>query len=184
MQVLFDRMSRLGIVNLAINSPSEVMENKDAIAIKSFYQTLLAATVTTAFVVTVNSAQANSFSQKTESLPNQTLISVEFKPPGETSPETSIGGGSRGEVQFKEPNDAIPNTGIEGGNHNPLEFKLPNSQAPSRNIEDDTQKPVEFIPPSTVAPTTNIDGSSQNRIKFNSPPSGAIRSKTISGDGK
>ncbi|WP_254564852.1 DUF928 domain-containing protein [Oscillatoria sp. HE19RPO] len=67
------------------------------------------------------------------------LIGLQFQPPGDPVPATSVGGGTRGNVRFAPPGETAPATSVGGG----------------------TRGNVRFAPPGETAPATSISGGSR-----------------------
>ena len=84
---------------------------------KLFWQTILGTTVTGAIILTANIAKADLAPQPENINLQKKLVSLQFTLPEQAStPNTSIGGGVRGDVQFALPEQApTPNTSIGGG---------------------------------------------------------------------
>ncbi|AFY84044.1 DUF928 domain-containing protein [Oscillatoria acuminata] len=82
-----------------------------------------------------------------ESVKVPTLISLQFRPPGDPTPATSVGGGTRGNVRFAPPGEAAPASSVGGG----------------------TRGNVRFAPPGEAAPLTSVSGGSRGEEGSLSP---------------
>ena len=121
---------------------------------KLFFQSLLGTTVTGAIILTANIAQAD-FSLKEEGATSKNnLIALQFELPDDAVPNTSVGGGVRGDVQFALPGESsTPNTSVGGGVRGDVEFALPGKDAtPDTSVGGGvrgTQIPLTAIVPNT-----------------------------------
>jgi Domain of Unknown Function (DUF928) len=89
---------------------------------------LVSTTVAGVLIFSANVATANSLSQQQETLKNQTLISLQFRLPGDPAPKTNVSGGVRGNVQFGLPGDAKPKNTVSGGVRGSVQFGLPSDK--------------------------------------------------------
>ncbi len=82
------------------------MNHRPRIVIPSFLFATLAGTVALSAVTESVQAEGVTF---------PALMSLQFKPPGDPTPATSVGGGTRGNVRFAPPGEAAPTTSVSGG---------------------------------------------------------------------
>ena len=82
------------------------MNHRPRIVIPSFMFATLAGVL--AFSALAQPVQA-------EGVKVPTLISLQFKPPGDPVPATSVGGGTRGNVRFAPPGESAPLSSVSGG---------------------------------------------------------------------
>ncbi len=90
---------------------------------------------------------------------NQLITSVEFSLPDDKNPNSSIGGGSRGNVQFGLPEDSSnPNSSVGGGSRGDIQFGLPeNSSNPNSSVGGGSRGDVELtIPNEQSNPSVNV----------------------------
>jgi hypothetical protein len=96
---------------------------------------------------------------------------VDFAPPGDIAPRTSIGGGTRGSTQFVAPGDAMPTTSIGGGTRGNVTFAPPGDRAPRNTGAAGSRGDVTFVPPGDASPTeTNGGGSRAPELDAPPPP--------------
>ncbi|MFB2891927.1 DUF928 domain-containing protein [Aerosakkonemataceae cyanobacterium BLCC-F50] len=80
------------------------------------YYPLLFTTVTGLVILTANSARASLSTQKLGIVTNDSLVALEFTPPDDSAPKTSIGAGIRGDVEFSLPSgSSAPRSSVAGG---------------------------------------------------------------------
>ncbi|MEC4983886.1 MAG: DUF928 domain-containing protein [Oscillatoria sp. PMC 1076.18] len=116
-------------------------------------------------------AIATSFSQAgqatpkvtaNQSLDNNALIALQFQPPGDSAPNTSIGGGTRGKVTFAAPGDSAPTTSTGGASRGKVTFAAPGDSAPRTSTGGASRGEVTFAPPGDSAPNTSAGGGTRN----------------------
>lgn len=107
-------------------------------------------------------------------------IALDFKPPGDTAPYDSTGGGTRGGVTFKPPADAAPSDSTGGGTRGGVTFKPPADAAPSDSTGGGTRGGVTFKPPGETAPTESTGGGTRGGVGFE-PPGDAAPENTTGG---
>ncbi|HIK11611.1 MAG TPA: DUF928 domain-containing protein [Oscillatoriaceae cyanobacterium M33_DOE_052] len=89
-----------------------------------------------------------------------TLLSLEFKPPGDAIPTNTVGGGTRGTINFRPPGDATPNNTSSGGTRG-VSFRPPGDATPNNTSSGGTRG-VSFRPPGDAAPSNTASGGSRN----------------------
>ena len=62
------------------------------------------------------------------------LISLQFRPPGDPVPATSVGGGTRGNVRFAPPGESAPASSVGGGSRGNVRFAPPGEAAPLSSV--------------------------------------------------
>ena len=101
----------------------------------AIFQTILSATLSSALLVGTSLSQSVQASPKPMGdLPNNFLISLQFKAPGDPAPINSVGGGSRGAVKFAAPGDAAPVNSVGGGSRGNIRFRIPGEPTPVNTI--------------------------------------------------
>ncbi len=138
----------------------------------SFPQRLLSATLTSGLLVATvlnQSAEASLIPNEREPSANGSLISLEFKPPGDVAPTTSVGGGVRGNVQFAAPGDVAPTTSVGGGVRGNVQFAAPGDVAPTNSVGGGVRGDVQFAAPGDVAPTNSVGGGVRGDVQFTAP---------------
>ncbi|MEM9137115.1 MAG: DUF928 domain-containing protein, partial [Cyanobacteria bacterium P01_F01_bin.42] len=87
-------------------------------------------------------------------------MAVEFKPPNDSAPKTSVGGGVRGNVQFALPQGGTPQSSVGGGTRGDVQFAVPGqSNAPKNSVGGGTRGDVQFgLPGQSSAPKTSVGG--------------------------
>jgi len=126
------------------------------------FPALLSATLTSTLVLAssfYHSVQANPQPKGArETLPSNSLISISFQAPGDTVPETSVGGGVRGTVQFSTPGEAAPESSVGGGVRGTVQFSTPGEAAPDNSVGGGVRGEVSFDPPGDDSPVNTISG--------------------------
>ncbi|HIK26610.1 MAG: DUF928 domain-containing protein [Oscillatoriaceae bacterium SKW80] len=126
----------------------------------SISQTVFSLGLTGALVVgTFPNSQVQA-QQKTglETRFDQTLISVQFQPPGDIAPRNTKGGGTRGSIRFAPPGDAAPRSTRSGGTRGSIQFAPPGDAAPLNTANGGTRGSVQFAPPGDAAPVNTANG--------------------------
>jgi Domain of Unknown Function (DUF928) len=124
-------------------------------------QTLLSATFCGALVVGSLSQPVQANSKPTgqgERLLNPSLISLQFQAPGEAAPQSSMGGGTRGEVKFAPPGDGAPQSSMGGGTRGETQFSAPGDAAPASSMGGGSRGDVSFSAPGDAAPASTASG--------------------------
>ena len=91
---------------------------------------------------------------------NYSTPALEFKPPGDSAPPSSVGGGARGNVQFATPGDRAPSNSTGGGSRGDVEFSTPGDRSPSNTASGGTRNDsppamTAVIPPTKVGRTVS-----------------------------
>ena len=139
---------------------------------KLFFQSLLGTTVTGAIILTANIAKADFSPQEEEATAKNNLIALEFELPDDAVPNTSVGGGVRGNVQFAIPEEnATPNTSVGGGVRGNVQFALPGeSSTPNTSVGGGVRGDVEFaLPGKDANPDTSVGGGVRGDVEFALP---------------
>lgn len=105
---------------------------------------------------------------------------VDFVPPGDVAPRTSIGGGTRGSTRFVVPGDAMPTTSIGGGTRGATQFVAPGDVMPTTSIGGGSRGSVTFAPPGDRAPRNTSAAGSRGDVTF-VPPGDASPTETNGG---
>lgn len=85
-------------------------------------------------------------------------FSIQFRPPGDVAPSSSLGGGVRGKVQFNLSGDAAPNRSVGGGVRGRVQFTAPGEAAPSTSVGGGTRGKVKFTLPGQSIPQSSGSG--------------------------
>lgn len=88
----------------------------------------------------------------------KSVQAVEFQAPGDPAPQTSVGGGSRGNVQFSAPGESAPSNGVGGGVRGNVEFDPPGDNTPRNSAGGATRGDVQFSTPGESAPSNSVGG--------------------------
>ncbi|MEH2350873.1 MAG: DUF928 domain-containing protein [Nostoc sp.] len=137
--------------------------------------------VSTTLVLTSNTTLASLLPQQNPTVSNQVLISVDFKPPKDPAPKTSVGGGTRGNVQFGLPGGSAPRTSVGGGTRGNVQFGLPGGSAPRTSVGGGTRGNVQFGLPGGSAPRTSVGGGTRGNVQFGLPGGSAPRTSVGGG---
>ncbi|NET89287.1 DUF928 domain-containing protein [Oscillatoria salina] len=133
---------------------------------KSFLrQSLSVRTMSGILVIAASFSQSGQASPKitaNESSDNNLAIALQFQPPAESAPATSIGGGTRAQVKFTAPGESAPATSTGGGTRGQVTFAPPGENAPGTSTGGGTRGEIIFAPPGESAPQTNAGGATRN----------------------
>ncbi len=128
---------------------------------RSIFPTLLSATLTSTLVLgsSLYSVQASPKpTGEGETLPSNSLIRIRFQAPGDIAPESSVGGGIRGNVQFLAPGDVGPQSSVGGGVRGDVNFAPLGDAAPINSVGGGVRGDVSFDPPKDGVPVNTISG--------------------------
>lgn len=128
-----------------------------------------------------HAARANFPLQENKTLPNRSLLSVQFEAPGDAVPRTSVGGGTRGETQFSAPGDAAPQTSVGGGTRGDVQFSVPGEAAPRGSVGGGSRGEIQFGVPGDATPRGTASGGSRGEVQFSTPGDGAPQSSASGG---
>jgi hypothetical protein len=121
------------------------------------FPTILSATLGGVLLVGTSLSQSGQASPKPMGdLPNNFLISLQFKAPGDPAPINSVGGGSRGAVKFALPGDAAPVNSVGGGSRGNIRFGLPGDAAPVNSVGGGSRGNIRFQSPGDPTPINTI----------------------------
>lgn len=124
----------------------------------SISQTIFSLGLTGALVVGAGSQVRAYQKSSLETRLAQTLISVQFQPPGDIAPRDTKGGGTRGSIRFAPPGDAAPRSTRSGGTRGGIQFAPPGDAAPVNTANGGTRGSVQFTPPGDAAPVNTANG--------------------------
>ncbi|MBP0006570.1 MAG: DUF928 domain-containing protein [Cyanobacteria bacterium SBC] len=148
-----------------------------------FFKTLLYAIFASVllFVTGIDrSIRASASSNNRELRENGELLSVEFQPPGDPVPPSSVGGGVRGSIQFAPPGEAAPGSSVGGGVRGNVEFAPPGDVAPGSSVGGGVRGNVEFAPPGEAAPGSSVGGGVRGDVEF-APPGDVAPGSSVGG---
>ncbi|MGK7893369.1 MAG: DUF928 domain-containing protein [Xenococcus sp. (in: cyanobacteria)] len=135
-------------------------------------QSLFGTTITCTIILTANIAQANlSYNQKSTAIKNN-LVALEFEPPDDATPKTSVGSGVRGNVQFTLPvKNTNPNTSVGSGVRGNVQFTLPgNNTNPKTTVGSGVRGDVQFtLPGNNTNPKTTVGSGVRGDVQFTLP---------------
>ncbi|WP_414577853.1 DUF928 domain-containing protein [Anabaena sp. CCY 9402-a] len=127
-------------------------------------QILFFITVSNILLLTSKTTLASLLPQEHSTVSNQVLISLEFKPPKDPAPKTSVGGGVRGQVQFGLPGGSAPRTSVGGGTRGNVQFGLPGGSAPRTSVGGGTRGNVQLtLPSGNSTPRSSIGGGTRGK---------------------
>ncbi len=151
---------------------------------KLCFQILLRTIFTSGIILTGNIAKAD-LSPKVEKAGDQNnIVALEFELPDDAVPNTSVGGGVRGDVQFALPEPgATPNTSVGGGVRGDVQFALPGqSAAPDTSVGGGVRGDVQFaLPGQSATPDTSVGGGVRGDVQFALPGQSATPDTSVGG---
>ena len=132
---------------------------------KLYFQAILGTTISSLVVLSANVAKANL-------LDSVELVALEFEFPEDAVPDTSIGGGVRGNIQFALPEEnSTPNTSVGGGTRGKVEFAPPDQEStPQSSVGSGVRGDVEFaFPDQEVIPRASVGSGVRGNVEFALP---------------
>lgn len=127
------------------------------------FQTILSTTLGGILLVgTSLSQQVQASPKPMGDLPNNLLISLQFKAPGDPAPINSVGGGTRGAVKFAAPGDAAPVNSVGGGIRGNIRFRTLGDAAPVNSVGGGTRGNIRFQTPGDPTPVNTIGAGSRS----------------------
>ncbi|WP_052746318.1 DUF928 domain-containing protein [Prochlorothrix hollandica] len=106
---------------------------------------------------------------------------LSFKPPAESVPANSLGGGVRGKVQFTAPSSAAPVNSLGGGVRGRVQFAVPAQATPSDSLGGGTRGGVRFTVPAQATPSDSLGGGTRGGVRFTVPAQAAPRASVSGG---
>ncbi|MEM9272449.1 MAG: DUF928 domain-containing protein [Cyanobacteria bacterium P01_F01_bin.143] len=132
---------------------------------KLYFQAILGTTISSLVILSANIAKADL-------LDSVELVALEFELPEDAVPDTSIGGGVRGNVQFALPEEnSTPNTSVGGAVRGDVQFALPEENStPDTSVGGGVRGQVEFtLPNQESTPQTSLGSGIRGDVKFALP---------------
>ena len=88
----------------------------------------------------------------------QPSVAIQFRPPGDAAPASSLGGGVRGKLQFSTSGNGAPQTSLGGGVRGKVQFAAPSGANPSSSLGGGVRGRVQFTLPAQSSPSQSAGG--------------------------
>ena len=124
----------------------------------SIFPTFLSAMLAGAVVMATGSNQSVQASPIEGQISRNMAIALQFQPPGDAAPRSSIGGGTRGNVRFSTPGDAAPTNSTGGGTRGEVRFSSQGQGEPSSTVGGGSRGDVRFPASGESAPGNTASG--------------------------
>lgn len=107
--------------------------------------------------------QANSHATEPgATLPNRPSGNLRFEAPGDSAPDNTYGGGTRGQVKFQAPGEATPENTTSGGRRGGVKFQVPGEAAPRNSTSGGRRGDIGFEVPGDSAPNNTASGATRS----------------------